>query len=230
MNMFSRLLKNFPKLSKFRKVFFPLPNNFTNPDLFGISKVFLLLLLPLTALAQTGAETGLPFIRNYSPKEYGAHAQNWTITQDARGVMYFGNGTGVLEYDGVSWRLLQLPNKSNIRALARAENGSRIYVGGGVDFGYFEPDSIGQMHYISLQGFVPEAQRSFGEIWTVHATGEGVYYQTRERLFRLTPDSRDIPQSPSRNVGTGSSKGDSDPPQPLPGGDSENSPLGGQGV
>ncbi|MGH7602060.1 MAG: hypothetical protein ACREOI_37325, partial [bacterium] len=41
-------------------------------------------------------ETGLPFIRNYGPKEYGAHAQNWTILQDERGVMYFGNGIGVL--------------------------------------------------------------------------------------------------------------------------------------
>ncbi|MCI0693875.1 GAF domain-containing protein [candidate division KSB1 bacterium] len=132
-------------------------------------------------------ETGLPFIRNYSPKEYGAHAQNWTITQDSRGVMYFGNGTGVLEYDGVSWRLLQLPNKANVRALARAEEGIRVYVGGVGDFGYIEPDSIGQMHYVSLLPFVPEAQRNFGDIWTVHVTGEGVYYQTRERLFRLTP-------------------------------------------
>jgi len=43
------------------------------------------------------------------------------------------------------------------------------------------------MHYVSLQVFVPEAQRNFGDIWTVHATGEGVYYQARERLFRLTP-------------------------------------------
>ncbi|MGH7601281.1 MAG: hypothetical protein ACREOI_33400, partial [bacterium] len=132
-------------------------------------------------------ETGLPFIRNYGPKEYGAHAQNWTILQDERGVMYFGNGIGVLEYDGVSWRLLQLPNKANIRALAQAEDGIRVYVGGAGDFGYIEPDSIGQMHYVSLLTFVPEAQRNFGDIWTVHATREGVYYQARERLFRLTP-------------------------------------------
>jgi GAF domain-containing protein/CheY-like chemotaxis protein len=140
-----------------------------------------------SALRASPNETGLPFIRNYSPKEYGAHAQNWTIAQDKRGVMYFGNGLGVLEYDGVSWRLLQLPNKSSIRTLALAETGGRLYAGGIGEFGYFQPDRIGQMRYLSLLDFVPEAQRHFGDIWTAHATGEGVYFQARERLFRLTP-------------------------------------------
>jgi K+-sensing histidine kinase KdpD/CheY-like chemotaxis protein len=140
-----------------------------------------------SALGSTPNEPGLPFIRNYSPKEYGAHAQNWTIAQDERGVMYFGNGIGVLEYDGVSWRLLQLPNKSNIRAMAQDDGSGRIYVGGLGDLGYIEPDNIGQMRYVSLLPFVPQAVRNFGDIWTVHATGEGVYFQARERLFRLTP-------------------------------------------
>jgi len=83
-------------------------------------KKFIVLLavvyFPTLVAAQTPSahsaptELGLPFIRNYSPKEYGAHAQNWTIAQDSRGVMYFGNGIGVVEYDGVSWRLIQFPN------------------------------------------------------------------------------------------------------------------------
>jgi hypothetical protein len=33
---------------------------------------------------------GLPFIRNFSPKEYNEHPQNWSIVKDKRGVMYFG--------------------------------------------------------------------------------------------------------------------------------------------
>ena len=45
-------------------------------------------------------ESGRPFIRNYEAREYQAHSQNWSILQDQRGVMYFGNSIGVLEYDG----------------------------------------------------------------------------------------------------------------------------------
>jgi hypothetical protein len=51
--------------------------------------------------------TGIPFIQNYAPKDYHADSQNWAIVQDRRGIMYFGNSDGVLEYDGVSWRLIE---------------------------------------------------------------------------------------------------------------------------
>jgi hypothetical protein len=78
---------------------------------------------------------------------------------------------------------------STALALDRApeSNFDRIYAGNVADLGYFEPDSVGQMHFVSLLPFVPEAQREFNDIWTAHATGEGVYFQAHERLFRLTP-------------------------------------------
>ena len=60
----------------------------------------------------TSRELGIPYMRNYTPKDYDAFAQNWAIVQDKRGVMYFGNGNGVLEYDGVSWRLIRLAQES----------------------------------------------------------------------------------------------------------------------
>ncbi len=47
---------------------------------------------------------GVPFIKNYSPDETVAGAQNWAVIMDNRCVMYFGNGeNGVLEFDGVNW-------------------------------------------------------------------------------------------------------------------------------
>jgi len=51
------------------------------------------------------AERGLPFLRNFPAREYGAFFQNWCVTQDPRGLIYVGNNFGVLEYDGVRWRL-----------------------------------------------------------------------------------------------------------------------------
>ncbi len=147
--------------------------------------------VPATAFAQTpqhGAErsrqeAGRPFVRNYSPKEYGASAQNWAIAQDARGILYFGNGNGVLEYDGVSWRLIALPNQSSVFSLALDDSG-RVYVGGYADFGYLAPDSIGNMQFVSLLDRVPPEDRQFNEVWETCVNLQGVYFRTDHRLFR----------------------------------------------
>ena len=79
--------------------------------------------------AQVSQELGLPLIQNFTPKEYNGQIQNWGVVQDSRGVMYIANGGGVLEYDGVSWRMIELPNELSALALAIDDTG-RIYVGG----------------------------------------------------------------------------------------------------
>ena len=86
------------------------------------SFLFILMLTPVL-FAQASGTAGKPFITNFSPKEYGAGPQNWAVVQDQRGVMYFGNSNGILEYDGSNWRLIQLPNSSTVRSLAIDEQG-----------------------------------------------------------------------------------------------------------
>ena len=54
--------------------------------------------------SQSSGDRGLPFITNFSPKDYNGHPQNWDIVQDQEGIMYFGNSLGLIEYDGVSWK------------------------------------------------------------------------------------------------------------------------------
>jgi hypothetical protein len=78
------------------------------------------------------AEVGNPFMTIYTSKEIKGHTQFWAITQDNRGVMYIGDGYGVQEFDGSTWRLILSPNKSFGRSLAKDVTG-RIYVGSGTD-------------------------------------------------------------------------------------------------
>ena len=137
----------------------------------------------LTVLAQESSEVGLPFLHNYSTEEYDASYQNWAIVQDKRGVMYFGNNTGVLEYDGVSWRRIQTEDQSVVRSLAIDQAGV-IYVGGTSEFGYLAPDALGQLHYVSLLDQVPEAERDFIDVWDTRVTSTSVYFQTNKYLFR----------------------------------------------
>jgi len=146
------------------------------------------------ALRSTPNEPGKPILTAWLPKDYGADSQNWAIVQDDRGVMYFGNDSGILEYDGVSWRLIQFPNKSFCRSLAKDANG-RIYAGGIGDFGYLAPDSVGQMRFVSLLPQAPEEARDFADVWHTYVLQESVYFTTNNYLFRWTPSDSASPDS-----------------------------------
>src|SRR5262245_39669324 len=95
----------------------------------------LLLFATLTLLLNADErEVGLPFLRNYSPKEYGAQDQNWAVVQDLDGVIYIGNNDGAVIYDGVQWRTIRVSNGSAVRSLAVDLSG-RVYVGARGEFG-----------------------------------------------------------------------------------------------
>lgn len=129
-------------------------------------------------------ETGRPFMTFYTPAITGGHYLNWAFIQDTRGMMYVGNGFGVQEFDGSSWRMIKIPNGSFVRSFARDSSG-RIYVGSATELGYLEEDAKGLTQYISLLDKIPPEDRGFNYVWSIHVTPEGVYYQTRERIFRF---------------------------------------------
>ena len=106
------------------------------------------------------SQEGNPFIRNYSPKEYGAFDQNMGVVTDSLGLLYFANGDGVLTYDGVDWRVLPLPNDGNVISIEKDDSG-RIYVGGLSEFGYLRPDSYGRLEYVSLVPFLNDEHLDF---------------------------------------------------------------------
>jgi hypothetical protein len=70
--------------------------------------------------ASSTQNKGAPFIKNYAAKNYDAGTQNFCVLQDKRGILYFGNNSGVLEFDG-------LANHSEVHALTMDETG-RIYL------------------------------------------------------------------------------------------------------
>ena len=156
--------------------------------------IFLLLGAEVLAQRQSGAavhpETGRPFMTTFMPMELGGHPQTWDLLQDQRGIMYAGNGLGLVEFDGSDAHLIDTPNKSVVRSVGMDAEG-RLYAGSSHEFGYLEPDSIGNLYFVSLVPYLTEAERSFNDVWTTIATPEGVYFQTRERIFRFTRGADD---------------------------------------
>lgn len=131
-------------------------------------------------------DIGLPFIQNYSRETYKAGTQNWDITQDDKGFMYFANNQGLLRYDGSNWDLYTLPNKSVVRSLLFSDG--RLYVGGYEEFGYYTYNSIGQLVYTSLSKKLDLKIGSVGEIWSIYATDYGVVFQSFYGVYVFSND------------------------------------------
>ena len=83
-----------------------------------------------------GRKTGSHIFRTFSPTDYNAEIQNFSIVQDKRGLIYFGNNKGVLVHDGVTWRLIPTANKTLARSLCLVND--TVYVGAEGDFGYLD--------------------------------------------------------------------------------------------
>jgi signal transduction histidine kinase len=150
------------------------------------SLLLILLMMGLVLHAGSAPEAGLPLIRNFLPREYRAEVQNWAVVQDARGVVYAANTAGVLEYDGVRWRLIPVPRGGVVRSLALGPGGS-IYVGAVGEFGVLAPDSQGRMAFRPLSDGLKVCP-DFTDVWSALATPRGVLFQSREALFLVEGD------------------------------------------
>ena len=134
-----------------------------------------------------GSELGIPFLRTFSHRDYDSHPQNWTIVQDPRGVLFVGNTDGVLEFDGDTWRRVQVSNRSIVRSLAVDAEGT-VYVGAVGELGRLSPDAKGQLVFESLVAELPAEHREFTDIWRTLATTEAIYFWTPSKLLRWQED------------------------------------------
>lgn len=129
-----------------------------------------------------GPESGLPIIRNFPPKAYGAEAQNWAVVQDPKGLVYVANNLGVLEFDGARWRLTPTPSGGTVRSLAVDAEG-RVWVGGDGEIGRLDTASFRETRFESFKERLPEAQRRFSDVWVAARTPRGMLFQSREQLM-----------------------------------------------
>ncbi len=141
----------------------------------------LLIAVFLLTLLCRGTE-GYKTVENYTPEMYGLYSQNPCILQDHRGILYVANQGGILEYDGVSWRVIKVPNLSVLSM--DIQEGGTIYLGGLGELGYLAPNGNGTLEYTSLVGLIPEAHRNFDYVYQVCCVGKDTWFRTATRLFR----------------------------------------------
>lgn len=128
-------------------------------------------------------ELGSPYIKNFNSKKHKFSETVWDITQDNKGLMYFGAGDGIHQYDGANWRTIPVDNESTIRSLDVDSNG-RVYVGAKGEFGYISEDSLGYPVYVSLSKELEEKYKTFSDVWNLYVTNQGVFFLSFERVFK----------------------------------------------
>ncbi|MCF6223420.1 MAG: ATP-binding protein [Flavobacteriaceae bacterium] len=125
-------------------------------------------------------QVGRPLINNYTYQEYGAGPVSWWAVEDKDGIMYFANGAGVLQYDGVNWNTI--PMKVSARCLTKDKDGT-IYVGGEGEIGYLKADQTGKFEFVSLIDKLPKEHQIFSSVWEVDYFEGRVIFRTSNKLY-----------------------------------------------
>ena len=137
------------------------------------------------SLSAAGAGTiGLPAVVHFSEKDFEAGVQNWMITQDSLGILYFANTDGLLTYNGNDWHLFPLPNKTLVRSIQVSGDG-RIFTGAQDEIGYYFPGKTGKLCYHSLKSYLPKTQQSFADVWNTGLSGGRVYFRCTDRIMAV---------------------------------------------
>ncbi|WP_299556322.1 hypothetical protein [Seonamhaeicola sp.] len=123
-----------------------------------------------------------PEIDNYGITEYQADNQNWGIDVSNDGVVYVANNKGLLVYNGQSWELYQLPNKTVVRSVF--VYGNKIFTGSYEEFGYWQKDALGTYNYTSLLHlFDKEHEFKSAEFWKITNYKEDILFRSFEGFY-----------------------------------------------
>ena len=141
-----------------------------------------LCVLLLLAFHAGAAERGLPLITVFPAETHKAGPQTFDITQDARGVLLFGNLHGLVTYDGAWWGLHTLPDDQAPLSLATDPSG-RVALGLVNDFGYLARDADGAYEYHSIVSTLPAGERQVGDIRELCVTPGGFLYVAERSLI-----------------------------------------------
>ncbi|MFV0328817.1 MAG: triple tyrosine motif-containing protein [Dysgonomonas sp.] len=123
-----------------------------------------------------------PHVINLQKARYKADNKNWSIGQDERGVMYFGNDIGLLEFDGIEWKLNRIPNSLTARSVA-VQSHNTIFTGSYEEFGRWDRDISGKLIYTSLSDQLDKALFKNDDFWKIWIAEDCVYFQSFSSIY-----------------------------------------------
>lgn len=96
------------------------------------------------------------FVKNYTVDDYGASCQNWNLSLTPDGMLYVANNSGLLTYDGNTWKLFPLPGEEDVTGVTHYND--TIYTCNDTLLGCWTRDKEGLLHYHPLNVVPPEVR------------------------------------------------------------------------
>ncbi|WMN10871.1 triple tyrosine motif-containing protein [Marivirga salinae] len=147
-----------------------------------IKTLFIIIGLFLVGNISYGQFIGYPFYKYYSSQDYHGGIQNWKITQSQNGLLYVANNFGLLEFDGTNWNKYSLESGTKCRDVFVDTDG-KIYIAAQGDFGYYVPNELGKLAFVSLADSIPGENRNFDEAWRVFKKNDRLLFCTFDDIF-----------------------------------------------
>jgi DNA-binding CsgD family transcriptional regulator len=164
------------------------------------SSPIIFLLFCITSLLARAVDiksVGVPYVQNYTKAMYQSGNQNWSITRDEHGIMYFGNAQGLLAFDGKYWQQHHMPNSLIVRSVS-ADGKGKIYVGAYGEFGYWADDNKGVLKYNSLVNLVPAKYKPINEeIWKIYIDGGRIIFQSFGSIYIYSNGKMNVIKTPN---------------------------------
>lgn len=129
-------------------------------------------------------QSGNYFLSHYAPTDENIDYLSFDIVQSERGVIYFANKSGVVEFDGRNWDVIESPGAIYSLAIA---NGNDLYYGGLTGFGKLAVTDQGITTFQSLS-----TEINAGNIFKSKTIGERVYFLNEGHLYAFNIKTQSI--------------------------------------
>jgi serine phosphatase RsbU (regulator of sigma subunit)/ligand-binding sensor domain-containing protein len=101
----------------------------------------------ISLFQQVYCQEGSPFLTTFTSDDASLN-ENYSICQDANGVMIIANRKGILTFDADEWRLVKTPELPLV--VASEPGSSIIFVGCRNNIGYLKKNLLGEYEFVSL--------------------------------------------------------------------------------
>lgn len=139
-----------------------------------------LFLLAVFSIVELTAQQ-LPPISSFHPEEYKAQNQNWAISQAKDKTVYIANNSGLLAYNGASWKLYKSPNNTIVRSVNVVED--KIYTGCYMEFGFWKKNQFNLLEYTSLSKPIKDKLIEDEQFWNILEFENKILFQSLNRLY-----------------------------------------------
>lgn len=140
--------------------------------------ISIILSVNLFSSAAQIAKIGIPEVEFYDRIQYSAGSQNWKITQNNYGLLFFANNAGLLSFDGLHWKLDKRKYPGGLKMVNYLDG--QLYVGNYNEFGVEHFDSLQQLIFHPILG--DEELKHFGDYWNALKYNDQIAFFTEKAI------------------------------------------------